>query len=70
MTMPLERTRALCWAGEFLRDLQTSERIDRAMKREIQVILRHFPSRAEIEAQAKFQSQAGIDAWLAPEQRS
>jgi len=66
--MPAERTRALRWAGEFLRKLQTSDRIDPAMKREVQAILRHYPSGAEIQAQAQFdRNAAAIYGWLAPE---
>jgi hypothetical protein len=68
MTMPAERTRALRWAGEFLKELQTSDKIDPAMKREVQVILRHYPSGAEIQDQAQFNRIAGaIYVWLAPE---
>jgi hypothetical protein len=67
MTMPAERTRALRWAGEFLRELQRSDKIDRAMKREIQMILRHFPSSAEIQARAGIHSHTRVDVWLAPE---
>jgi hypothetical protein len=68
MTMPAERTRALRWAGEFLRELQTSDKIDPAMKREVQMILRHYPSGAEIQAQAQFNRVAGAhNIWLAPE---
>jgi hypothetical protein len=68
MTMPAERTRALRWAGEFLRKLQRSDGIDPAMKREILVILRHYPSGAEIRAHAEINPNAGADAWLAPEE--
>lgn len=67
MTMPAERTRALRWAGEFLRELQSSEGIDPAVKREILVILRHYPSGAEIRAHAQNDPNAAADAWLAPE---
>lgn len=70
MTMPSERTRALRWAGEFLRELQASDKFDPDLKRQIQVILRHYPSTAEIHGEAAYPSGGGPDwvsAWLAPE---
>jgi hypothetical protein len=68
MTMPAERTRALRWAGEFMRELLQSDKIDPAMKREVQVILRHSPSGPEIQAQAQYdRNAAAIYLWLAPE---
>jgi len=67
MTMPAERTRALRWAGEFMRELQRSDGIEPALKREIQAILRHYPSGAEIKAHVEINPNAGVGAWLAPE---
>jgi hypothetical protein len=67
MTMPAERTRALRWAGEILSELQQSDQIDDAVKRQIRVILRHFPTCAQIEAQAEVSADGGPSAWLAPE---
>lgn len=70
MTMPNERTRALRWAGEFIRELAASGEISEARKREAQVILRHYPSAAEIDAQTKIGAWERDFAgpWLSPEE--
>ena len=69
MTMPSERARALRWAGEILKDIQTGNITDLdEIKRQAKVILRHYPSALEIENQAKSDSQAGMLPWLAPDE--
>jgi hypothetical protein len=55
--MPNERARALRWAGEFIRELMATGELSDERKREALVILRHYPSTAEIDAQTK------IGAW-------
>ncbi len=68
MTMPSERTRALRWAGELLRELQASEDLSAERRREIQGILRHYPSSPEILDWAQTEAPAGaLMVWLAPE---
>lgn len=73
MTMPSERTRALRWAGEFLREVMGSpERFSEELRREAKVILRHYPMPSEIKDWAKSeQDRARLDplgwGWLGPE---
>jgi hypothetical protein len=65
MTMPEERTRALRWAGEFLRECRQRE-LPEDLARQIDYILRHYPGPEEIRARA----QAGrgtLGPWLLPE---
>lgn len=69
MTMPNERTRALRWAGEFLRKVSTSPEVSEALRQEAMHTLRHYPSTHEIQRAAHY---AGIKPdmggpWLAPE---
>ena len=68
MTMPSERARALRWAGEFLREALEVPELPEELKRQVKVILRHYPSAAEIAHQAK-RGQAGsvTGRWLEPE---
>lgn len=67
MTMPHERTRSLRWAGEFLEEVLRSDTCSEELKRQANVILRHYPDSAEIAHQAKFSQDAGVFAWLGPE---
>ena len=49
ITTPSERARALRWAGEFLRALQGSgeaAKLPDHLKRQIPVVLRHYPYRS------------------------
>ena len=48
MTLPNERARALHWAGEFIKELCNTGEISEKRRQEAQVILRHYPSAAEI----------------------
>jgi len=67
--MPNERARALRWAGEFIRELAAYGEISEARKREAQVILRHYPSTAEIDAQTRSgdREKKLVGPWLSPE---
>ena len=68
MTMPSERTRALRWAGEFLREALELPEMPVELKREIRAILRHYPSTSEIALQAKRREHAPpLFQWLGPE---
>ena len=69
MTMPDERARALRWAGEFIRELMAAGELSDKRKREAQVILRHYPSAAEIASQTRggaWEQKLG-GPWLSPE---
>lgn len=70
MTMPDERTRALRWAGEFLRKVQLGEEFSAEIKREVQYIMRHYPQDHEIKHQARMdaaRSKTVGEQWLGPE---
>lgn len=68
MTMPNERTRALRWAGEFLQELQAVEGLDPQLKRQAVAILRHYPTKSEIEHWAICSEKDVVGmAWLEPE---
>lgn len=67
MTMPNERTRALRWAGEFLKEISQSADCPEAFRLEARKILRHYPSPADIAHQAKFLPFSSFSRWLAPE---
>lgn len=74
MTMPSERTRALRWAGEFLREIRTRSDVPEALKSQALVILRHYPEDHDIKRAAGHGlvvlSYNGTPAytWLAPEE--
>jgi hypothetical protein len=53
MTMPHERTRALRWAGEFLREVLNFGELTEARRREVIAILRHYPTSREIDRRAR-----------------
>jgi hypothetical protein len=67
MTIPMERTRALRWAGEFLHDMASSPELSDALQQEAKRILRHYPSAQEIQ-HAAFTSDVQR-LWLAPEDK-
>lgn len=70
MTMPYERTRALRWAGEFLREVRRSEECPESLRRQAHVILRHYPDAWDIASQARqYDPQSSPFCWLGPEDR-
>ncbi len=69
MTMPAERTRALRWAREFMKEVRSCDDVPAHFREQAHRILRHYPEIYEIELQAKFDKHSGIvQAWLAPEE--
>ena len=56
MTMPHERTRALQWAGEFLREVMQSPECPPALKHQAYMILRHYPEPHSIANEARSQA--------------
>lgn len=44
MTMPVERTRAMLWAGGFMIELARDKRLPVDVRRSAVVIARHFPT--------------------------
>jgi len=68
MTLPLERTRARRWAGEFLREALELPELSVERKQKIRAILRHYPSTAEIARQARHGDHApALSQWRGPE---
>jgi hypothetical protein len=73
MTMPDERTRALRFAGEVLRDLMMNPDVPASVKHEARVTLRHYPSARDLSDMARDVNELtrggpGIH-WLAPEEK-
>ncbi len=48
MTMPLERTRAVLQAEEFLKDLMVRDDVPEDVKYSAKVILRHYPTKLDL----------------------
>ena len=67
MTTPAERTRSLRYAGEFLREVESRTDVELELRRQAKVILRHYPSEAEIRIRARIGVDLGMP-WLAPEE--
>ena len=68
MTMPNERTRALRWAGEFLKEVMHSAECPEAIRHQAHVILRHYPEAWEIAHQARcWEPRSSGTPWLGPE---
>lgn len=73
MTMPSERTRALRWAEEFLREVRTRSDVPEDLKHQALVILRHYPESHDIKRVAEHglvalhANSKPAYTWLAPE---
>lgn len=48
MTMPNERTRAMVWAGAFLRELARNTRLPAEVRRTAVFVARHYPTVMDI----------------------
>lgn len=72
MTMPSERTRALIWAAEFMREVRHRPDVPDDLRAQAHIILRHYPETSSIESQARlqehYQKQTGMggSTWLLP----
>ena len=69
MTMPNERTRALRWVGEFLRECRNQD-IPEDLAAQIDAILVDYPSSEAIAQAAQNGGKPAFDAWLLPEDSS
>lgn len=65
MTAPIERTRALMWAGGFLIELGCDKRLPLAGRQHAVEVARHFPTIEDVSRTAAFQHPTGFDVWLA-----
>lgn len=66
MTMPHERTRALRWVGEFLRECRERD-LPEDLARQIDAILENYPSTEAIEYAAENGNKMSFSRWLLPE---
>ena len=66
MTMPTERTRALRWVGEFLRECRERE-LPEDLALQIDAILEDYPSNQSIAYAADDSSKASCSPWMLPE---
>lgn len=60
MTVPYERTRALRFGWEFLVELQEADNLNNDQKRQLENIVRHYPTNAEIEKWAEVDATAHL----------
>ena len=74
MTMPHERTRALRWAGEFLREVMESPECPTELRQQAKAILRQYPEPHSIAHEARYSHEAHYSCtaragtpWLGPE---
>lgn len=70
MTIPVERTRALLWAGGFLIELARDERLPLDVRQRAVVIARHFPTVGDIGSMAMFRHSSGLGVGLVPPQEA
>lgn len=66
MTMPFERTRALIFAYEYLTERRSNSNLPEQEKREIDVVLRHFPTPSEVRREANLQSHPHLNSVMGP----
>jgi hypothetical protein len=64
MTTPQERTRSLRFARELAQELLARDDLPADVKRQAQVVLRHYPSLQEIKLLSRG---SAYFPWLAPE---
>lgn len=64
MTLPIERTRALLWAGAFLIELAGDDHLPLAVRRRAVGIARHFPTVADVASMATLMALSGNVAEL------
>jgi hypothetical protein len=71
MTTPQERTRALRFADEILKEMLTRDDVPADLKNQARATLRHYPDRFQLQAMIMTlaQSNDGLGPpWLLPEQ--
>lgn len=66
MTMPQERTRALRWVGEFLRECSQRE-LPEDLARLVNEILKDYPTSEIIKYAAENNAKMNFGGWLQPE---
>src|ERR1039457_4444973 len=69
MTMPNERARAMIWMVDTLKELHQCDAVPADFQRKLEITMRHYPSRAEIEEHALQAAHEGhdlTDPWMLP----
>lgn len=66
MTMPHERTRALVQAGELMQDMLLRDDVPEDLRKQLRVVLRHYPDARIVQVMAK-SAQAAGSTWLGME---
>ena len=66
MSMPHERTHAVIQAGEFLKKVQHDTSIPEAIRQKASRLLRHYPSRQEMEHAGKLEEYSSTTTLLPP----
>lgn len=64
MTTPMERTRALLWAGSYLIDVAENTDLPIAVRRRAVIIARHFPTTEELSGLAALYHPSGLQVAL------
>ncbi len=70
MTMPVERTRSLLWAGGFLIELARDRRLPLDVGRSAVAIARHFPTIEDGASMAMFRHLTGLGVGLTTPQET
>ena len=66
MTMPDERTQAVIQVGEFLKTIRHDPSIPEAIRQQASMLLRHYPSRQEMQHAGKLEEHFAEITLLAP----
>lgn len=74
MTMPVERARALRFAGEILREMRSRKDVPEDLKQQVRMTLRHYSEPADLLQMIQDVDRVPRDVldqhWLAPEVRA
>lgn len=66
MTTPIERTRALLWAGSLLIELAQDASLPSSIRRRAVAVARHFPTVEDLAGMSTFRHSSGLTLGLAP----
>lgn len=66
MTMPDERTQAVIQVGEFLKKIRHDTSLPEAIRQQASMLLRHYPSRLEMQHAGKLEEHSAAITLLAP----
>ena len=66
MTTPVERTRALLWAGSLLIEIAQDATLPASIRRRAVAVARHFPAVEDLASMSTFRHSSGLALGLAP----